>query len=168
MSCNLFFFPYGGQKLPKDFRCLPKNEPLVDFFNKSAGKCVENIVSKIFIIKNEDGIFLGYVALALKNITRNLLNPPKSDGIFDRPALVIGQLLIDENFRRQGCGKAVLKWVIAVVRVVGKFIPLRLLVVEALHGEAKRYYEDRGFKPLPDDSYTLVLDLLKILEGKNW
>ncbi|MFA4890993.1 MAG: GNAT family N-acetyltransferase [Candidatus Gracilibacteria bacterium] len=128
---------------------------------------MKNIVSKIFIIKNEEGAFLGYVALALKNITRNALNPPKSDGIFDRPALVIGQLLIGENFRRQGCGKAVLKWVIAIVRVVGNFVPLRLLVVEALHDDAKKYYEDRGFKPLPGDPYTLVLDLLKILEGKG-
>lgn len=167
MSCNLLFFPYKGQKLPKDFKCSPKNKPLVDFFNKSASKCVKNIVSKIFIIRNEDGVFLGYVALALKNITRDVLNPPKSDGIFDRPALVIGQLLIDENFRRQGCGKTVLKWVTAVVRVVGKFIPLRLLVVEALHDDAKKYYEDRGFKSLPDDPYTLVIDLLKILEKSS-
>lgn len=162
MSCNLFFFPYRGQKLPEDFKCLPMNMPLADFFNKSARKCAKSIVSKIFIIKNERGAFIGYVALALKNIKKNVLGTSKSEGIFDRPALVIGQLLIDENFRRQGCGKAVLKWVIAIVRVVGKFIPLRLLVVEALHDEAKRYYEDRGFKPLRDDPYTLVLDLLKI------
>ena len=164
MSCNLFFFPYKGQRLPEGFKCSPMNVPLVDFFDKSARKCAKNIVSKIFIIKNEEGAFIGYVALALKNIKRSVLNLPKSSGIFDRPALVIGQLLIDENFRRQGCGKAVLRWVIAVVRTVGEFIPLRLLVVEALHDEAKKYYEERGFKPLRDEPYTLVLDLLKILE----
>jgi len=164
MACNLFFFPYKGQKLPESFKCLPINIPLVDFFNKSARKCVKNIVSKIFIIRNEENVFVGYVTLALKNIKRTVLSTSKAEGIFDRPALVIGQLLIDENFRRQGCGKAVLKWVIAVVRAVGKFIPLRLLVVEALHDDAKRYYEERGFKPLCDEPYTLVLDLLKINE----
>lgn len=146
---------------------MPENKPLVDFFNKSAFRCVKNIVSKIFIIRDENNAFLGYVALTLKSVKKDKLSPPKSAGLFERPALVIGQLLIDENYRRMGIGKTVLKWVIAVVRIMSAYIPLRLLIVEALHENARKYYESRGFKGLPGDPKTLVLDLKPILSSFN-
>lgn len=165
MVCDLSFFPFKGEKIPKSFSFLAKNKPLVDFFNKSASSCTKNVVSKIFVIKDENNTFLGYVALALKSFKKDKLSPPKSRGVFDRPALVIGQLLIDENFRRKGFGKTVLKWVIAVSRIVSVFVPLRLLIVEALNDEAREYYEARGFKGLPDDPYVLVLDLKPILNS---
>ena len=167
MKCrrsNLDFYPYKGEKIPKDFEFDIKNKELVDFLNKKAKKCVGQLVSKVFIIRDKDKTFLGYIALTLKSIKKDDLKAPKTGGIYDRPALVIGQLIIDERCRRQGCGKIVLTFVIAVARLLRAFLPLRLLVVEALHDEAKEYYEHQGFESTPDDPYTLVFDMYHILK----
>lgn len=161
---SLDFYPYRGEKIPADFVCKEENKPLVDFLNKNAKKCQKQLVSKVFVIRDKDKKFIGYVAFGIKLMLRKDLKISKSRGQFERPALVIGQLLIDENYRFRGYGKIVLKFVISIVLLLKAYIPLRLLVVEALHENSKRYFEDQWkFEPLPEDPYTLVFDLWQIL-----
>ncbi|MFA5820805.1 MAG: hypothetical protein WC873_01740 [Candidatus Gracilibacteria bacterium] len=162
---SLDFYPYREEKIPEGFVYSSANKPLVDFFNHSAKKCNQQLVSKIFVIKNEEKMMIGYVALGLKAMRRKNLKSSKSRGLYDRPAIVIGQLLIDERYRSKGCGKIVLKFVVAVVRLLKAYLPLRLLVVEALHDESKKYFQEKwNFEPTPDDPYTLVFDLWQILK----
>ena len=164
-TVSLNFYPYQGEKIPPGFSYKAENKPLVDFFNNSAKKCQKQLVSKVFVIRDKDSRFIGYVAFGIKSILRKHLKSPKSSGLFERPALVIGQLLIDENYQTRGCGKIVLKFVISIVLLLKAYIPLRLLIVEALHDSSKKYFENVWkFEQLPEDSYTLVFDLWQILK----
>ena len=160
---NLKFSPYKGEKIPKDFKYSKDYKEIVDFLNKSAKKCVEELVSKIFIIKNKKSEFIGYVAISLKSVQKKTLKKDKSRGLFDRPAVVIGQLIIDERHQGKRYGTTAINFVIAIIKLLKTYLPCRLLIVEAINDEAKKFYENRGFKPFPDDPYTLVLDLLPIL-----
>ncbi len=162
---SLDFYPYRGEKIPRSFVYLKENQPLVDFLNKNAKKCQRQLVSKIFIIRDKEKKFIGYVALGIKSVIKKNLKDSKRSGLFDRPAIVIGQLLIDEQCRRKGCGKLVLKFVVAIVLLLKAYLPLRLLVVEALNDNSKRYFKDQWkFEALPDDPYTLVFDLWHLLK----
>ncbi len=87
-------------------------------------------------------------------------------GKFDRPAVVIGQLIIDANVQQKVFGKATIEWVIFLIKYIQKFFPIRLLVVDAINEKAAGYYKHLGFQPLKGDPYTLVLDLLPILRER--
>ena len=161
---TLFFVPYCGGSVPNGFVYSSEHEPLIRFFNRSAKKNVDELISKIFIIKNDECDFVGYIAISLKSLKKDALSTGKTQGLFDRPAIVIGQLIIDERFRKCGFGSTSIKFVISIVRLLKKYLPCRLLFVEAIDDNAKSFYEKRGFLSLKDDPFTLVLDLLPILK----
>jgi len=164
---QLEFHPYKGGGVPVDFEYEPKHQGLVDFFNNDALKCEKQIISKVFEIVCGDQL-VGFIALSLKSIDKKSLSNRKSQGPFARPALVIGQLIFDKRYQSRGYGKRTIAWTILLVRLFKKFLPLRLLCVDAIDEEAAEYYRKRGFESLKDQPDTLVLDLLPILrEGEN-
>jgi len=160
---ELEFCPYKGERIPKGFVYEAEYSEIVDFFNKSAKKCVKELVSKVFVMRFSNEV-VGFVALSLKSVIRKNLSGKKSRGLFDRPALVIGQLIIDGKWQGKGFGKTTIKWAIAVARHVAKFVPCRLLFVEAIDEKAAQYYQGHGFSPIQDDPLTLVLDLYPFLQ----
>ncbi len=162
---KLEFHPYYGEGVSKDFVYIPKYKQIIDFFDQDAQKCIDQLVSKAFVIKYK-GKIVGYTALSLKSIAKPSLTRRKQAGLFDRPAVVIGQLIIDAEIQKKGFGKATIEWVIFLIKFVQKFFPVRLLVVDALDEEAARYYQHLGFQSLKKDPLTLVLDLLPILRKR--
>lgn len=165
---ELQFCPYKGEKIPKDFKFSKDYEEIVEVLNKSAKQCERELISKFFILRNKKSEFVGYVAISLKSIEKKVLEKgKKTRGLFDRPAIVIGQLIIDENHQGKGYGTTAINFVIAVIKLLKVYLPCRLLVVEAINDEARRFYEKRGFKSFPNDPYTLVLDLLPILKMES-
>lgn len=159
------FHPYKGEKIPKDFEYDDDSKPLVDFFNKKAKSCTKELVSKVFVIRDQKRKFIGFIATSIKALDKGKLKKSKSRGLFDRPSIVIGQLLIDKKYQGKGYGTKAISWVILIAKTLGKFLPFRLLFVEAINDKAKEFYEKRGFKALPKDPYTLVLDLTKFMNN---
>ena len=91
-----------------------------------------------------------------------MLKNPKNIGLFERPAIRIGQLIIDETKRGQGYGKCAINFVISIVRMMKWYLPCRLLVVDALNEKAQTFYEKAGFQMMEDR--TLVFDLAPMLK----
>jgi|GEM_PF-1494335 len=162
-TVDLEFRPYHGEGVHPNFQYEKKYQPIMDFFNKDAKKCIKQLISKAFIISVNDEI-VGYIAISFKSIEKRNLKGNKQSGKFDRPALVIGQLIFDSRHQHKGYGSGTIKWVISLVRIVQQFLPLRLLFVDAIDEQAASFYKSRGFEPMQDDPDSLVLDLLPILE----
>lgn len=159
---TIFFSPYQGEKITSDFKYSTGSQALVDFFNNSAKKCVKELISRVFVIKNYEFKIVGFMAISLKSVEKAKLSSGKTGGLYNRPAIVIGQLIIDENSQGKGYGKKTIKFVIRIAYFLRKFLPCRLLFVDAIDDNAKEFYEKHGFQAIPEDPYTLVLDLLPI------
>lgn len=162
---KLSFVPYKGtMKIPQDFGYDKSHKALIDFFNKQAKKCTEEFVSKIFVLRNIESEFVGFIATSLCSIGKQKLLPEKSRGMFERPAIRIGQLIIDKKFRGRKFGATAIKFIISIARLLSIYFPCRLLVVDAIDESAKSFYQKLNFIELPDDDSTLVLDLAPIFK----
>lgn len=164
MEYKIRFYPYKGEKIPPYFEHDQDSKDMVNFLNKSAKKCVRELISKIFIIKSDESDFLGYIAISLRSIEKDKLSTEKQRALYARPAIVIGQLIIDKRYQGKGYGRAAVKFVIAIAKLLKTYLPCRLLVVDAINENAKKFYEKLGFRAIPDNPLTLVLDLLPLFK----
>lgn len=164
-SNYLKFYPYHGEGVTPSFQYEKKHQSIIDFFNKDARDCVEELISKAFTIKNGEEI-VGYIAISFKGMDRKRFTRRKQGGKYARPALTIGQLIFDSRYQGKGYGTKTLWWVIYLVKLVKNILPIRILSVDAIDVEAMQFYRKRGFESLKDDPGSLILDLLPILKAK--
>jgi GNAT superfamily N-acetyltransferase len=70
-------------------------------------------------------------------VKRNMPNP--------MPAFVLGRLAVDENYQKRGIGKALIKDMFLKALEVSERAGTKVVLVEALHENAMRFYESFGF-----------------------
>lgn len=76
------------------------------------------------------------------------------------PAIRMGRLAVDAEFKGQGLGGALL--VNALRRAASSEIPAVVLIVDAKDDQAVTFYRHHGFTPLADSSFTLFLPLASV------
>jgi ribosomal protein S18 acetylase RimI-like enzyme len=76
------------------------------------------------------------------------------------PAILMGRLAVDADFKGQGLGGALL--VNALRRAASSEIPAAVLVVNAKNDQAAAFYRHHGFIPLADAALTLFLPLASV------
>lgn len=76
------------------------------------------------------------------------------------PAIRMGRLAVDLNYRGEGYGAALL--VNALQRTAGSEIPAVALAVDAKDEQAAAFYRHFGFMPLANDSLALFLPLATV------
>lgn len=161
------FFPFkDGMKIPTDFEYNPQHEEIISFFNEKASQCSREFISKIFVMKNTDNVFLGYIAISICSVGKKDLKTAKTKGLYERPAIKIGQLIIDKKYQNRGYGGIAIRFVMSIARQWKAFLPCRLIVVDAIDGSAKEFYKKKNFHELTTEKDTMVLDLAPILRLK--
>ncbi|MDP2642580.1 MAG: GNAT family N-acetyltransferase [Candidatus Peregrinibacteria bacterium] len=161
------FFPFkDGMKIPEDFEYEENHKDIINFFNKKASQCSREFIAKIFVMKNTDNVFLGYIALSICSIGKQDLKTTKAKGLYERPAIKIGQLIIDKKHQNKGYGSMAIRFVTSIAMKWKAFIPCRLIVVDAIDESAKEFYKKKNFHELTAKKDTLVLDLAPILKLK--
>jgi len=73
------------------------------------------------------------------------------------PAVLIGRLAIDQRFKGQGLGSALLAD--AAARAIGSDIAAHFLIVDALDEDAVLFYQHHGLKRVPGDDQRLFIPL---------
>lgn len=76
------------------------------------------------------------------------------------PAIRMGRLAVDAEFKGQGLGGALL--VNALRRAASSEIPAVVLIVDAKDDQAVAFYRHHGFIPLADSPLTLFLPLASV------
>jgi GNAT superfamily N-acetyltransferase len=115
--------------------------------------------SRTYVV-TEDQRVVGYYclssgALALAEATGSLRrNMP--DPI---PMAVLGRLAVDANWQGRGIGVALLQDAVVRVAQAAMIVGIRGVLVHAISGEAKAFYERYGFTASPANPMTLVLSL---------
>lgn len=136
------------------------SEPLDSYFKKQVTQDIRRKVTACFVALSSDGRIAGYYTLASASIflgdlpaeiTRRLPRYPSV------PAVRMGRLAVDQAFKGQGLGGALLAD--ALTRVVRSEIAAYALVVDAKDEKAADFYRHHGFLETATKPLTLFLPL---------
>jgi GNAT superfamily N-acetyltransferase len=144
------------------------SEPLDRYFREQVTQDIRRLVTACFVALSADGRIAGYYTLASASvfigdlpagIARRLPRYPSV------PAVTMGRLAVDQIFRGQGLGAALLAD--ALIRVARSEIAAYALVVDAKDEQASRFYLHHGFIPTTTQPLTLFLPLATVARLKR-
>jgi GNAT superfamily N-acetyltransferase len=119
--------------------------------NQAAG------VSRTYVAV-EGGQVAGYYCLSSAAISLNEAPRAMRHGMPDPlPMILMGRLAVDQRYKGQGLGTALLKDAVLRAQSALEIIGVRGLLVHALHDQAKGFYLYHGFRETPGNPLTLVL-----------
>jgi GNAT superfamily N-acetyltransferase len=119
--------------------------------------------SRTFVVADEDGRVYGYYAMAAgalshqaatSAVRRNMPNPV--------PVMVLARLAVDQQAQGLKVGASLLQDAVNRAVAVSHNAGVRALLVHALHGRAKQFYEHYGFQASPLHPMTLMLRLSSV------
>lgn len=116
------------------------------------------------LVVHEAGRVVGYYGLAPTAVVPSVLprsirtgQPP--DPV---PCLLLGQLATDSRWVGQGIGTGLVKHALQRCVRAASLIGGRALLVNAVDGEAARFWQRRGFLPSKDDPFVLFRSIAAI------
>ena len=140
---------------------------LDDWLKKRALKNQENGASRTFVICYDDHV-IGYYALATGSVER--INSPKSiarnmpDPI---PVIVLARLAIDQKFKRNRLGSALLKDAMLRTLTIADNVGVRALLVHTISENAKNFYLEYGFQETIFEPMTLMFSINNLKDVVN-
>lgn len=150
----------------KAFNC--GSEPLDRYLREQVGQDVRRRMAACFVALTEDHRIAGYYTLASASVLLSDL-PASISYKLPRyptvPAVRMGRLAVDQDFKGQGLGGALLAD--ALDRSVRSDIAAYALIVDAKDESAAAFYRHHGFIALPDSASTLFLPLATVRSFSN-
>ncbi len=146
------------------------SEPLNLFLKQTARQHADRGISRTFVLVDEEAAapqpILGYFSLNICQIKSESLTPGEAKKLpRDVSGVRLGRLAVARQLQRRGIGKKLL------VAAMGKFMEIFNtaggigLFVDAKDQDAKRYYEQFGFVPMPAKELELFLPVKTIHEA---
>ena len=136
------------------------SEPLNRYFTQQVTQDVRRWVAACFVATTSAGAVAGYYTLASASIPLADL-PPETARKLPRypsvPAVRMGRLAIDRQFKGQGLGAALLAD--ALTRALSSDIAAFALIVDAKDDVAAAFYRHHGFIAFGDNPHALFLPL---------
>lgn len=135
-------------------------DPLDLYLRERVTQDIRRRVTACFVALSRDGRVAGYYTLASTSILlgdlpeKYIKKLPRYPSI---PAVRMGRLAVDETFKGQGLGGALLAD--ALTRTVRSDIAAYALVVDAKDAVAANFYRHHGFLELASEPLTLFLPL---------
>ena len=139
------------------------SKPLDRYFQQQVTQDVRRRATACFVALTSERRIAGYYTLAAASMLLN--NPPSGIGKkLPRyplvPAVRIGRLAVDQNFKGLGLGGALLAD--TMNRAAHSEIAAYAMVVDAKDKKAAAFYQHHGFIPLPNLPFTLFLPLATV------
>ncbi|MEK7811914.1 MAG: GNAT family N-acetyltransferase [Pseudomonadota bacterium] len=139
------------------------SEPLDRYFQQQVTQDVRRRVTACFVTLTAEQRIAGYYTLASSSVLLNDL-PASISRKLPRyplvPAVRMGRLAIDKDFKGLGLGGALLAD--AMSRAAHSEITAYAMVVDAKDKKAATFYQHHGFIVLPNSPLTLFLPLATI------
>ena len=148
------------------------SEPLNLFLKQTARQHAERGISRTFVLVDEAAAapkpIVGFFSLNICQIKSESLASQEAKKLpRDVAGVRLGRLAVAKAYQRQGIGKTLL------VAAMGKFMEIFNsaggigLFVDAKDQDAKLYYEQFGFVPMPSNELELFLPVKTIQEAMN-
>lgn len=146
------------------------SEPLNLFLKQTARQHAERGISRTFVLVDEGATapkpIVGFFSLNICQIKSESLSPAEAKKLTRNVSGIrLGRLAVSREHQRQGVGKMLL------VAATGKFMKIFNtaggigLFVDAKDQDAKKYYEQFGFVPMPTNELELFLPVKTIHEA---
>lgn len=139
------------------------SEPLNKYLREQVSQDVRRRVAACFVATTDGKRIAGYYTLASASLLLSEL-PPGTGKKLPRyptvPAVRMGRLAVDQDFKGQGLGGALLAD--ALGRAAGSEIAAFAMMVDAKDEAAVAFYRHHGFVALPDSPRTLFLPLATV------
>jgi len=171
MTAPFLLTPLNVSHNRSDFVC---GSPALDgYFKKQVTQDIRRKVTACFVAVADDKRIAGYYTLASASVLLSDL-PEKTSKKLPRyptvPAVRLGRLAVDQSFKGQGLGGALLAD--AFLRASRSEIAAYALIVDAKDQQAVSFYEHHGFILFPNSPLMLFLPLTNsqsfgILEPHN-
>jgi GNAT superfamily N-acetyltransferase len=102
---------------------------------------------------------IGYYALTLASIEQAEATERARRGMPNQPvpAMLLARLAVDRTAQGRGIGAFLLKDAMGRALAVAEQAGMRLMLVHALNGDARKFYEHFGFERSPSDPMNLQL-----------
>ena len=81
------------------------------------------------------------------------------------PVALLARLAVDQDFKGHGLGRLLLGHALQECLTLSERIGIHAVVVDALHDEAKKFYEHFGFIPFVDQSLRLFVPLATVAKS---
>jgi GNAT superfamily N-acetyltransferase len=136
------------------------SEPLDNYFKNQVTQDIKRRVTACFIAVTNENHIAGFYTLAsssmlLSDLPQEVLKKlPRYPSV---PAIRMGRLAVDQNFKGQGIGGSLL--INALIRSSKSEIAAYALVVDAKDETASEFYKHHGFIALPNSPLVLFIPL---------
>lgn len=140
-------------------------EPLDRYFHNQVSQDIKRRVTACFVAITQDHRIAGYYTLSSASVLLSELPAtlarklPRYPSV---PTVRMGRLAIDQDFKGQGLGGALLAD--ALARAARSEIAAYAMLVDAKDETAAHFYRHHGFKSLPNQALTLFLPLARVPE----
>jgi GNAT superfamily N-acetyltransferase len=114
------------------------------------------------VIADADDVVVAYASIAMTGIDRSAAPATVAKRSPDPvPALLLGRLAVDRRHNGKGIGSALVAHVLATAVELNAKAACRAVVVNALHSDARRWWEHLGFHPFDaEDPHNADMYLL--------
>lgn len=154
-----------------DLSGFDSGEPaLDDWLRRRALQNEESGASRTYVVCASKKV-VGYYTLAVGAIARAEAPGRVRRNMPDPlPAMVLGRLAIDRAYQGTGIGTGLLRDAVLRTMQAADIAGIRVVLVHAISGAAKRFYEKYGFAASPVDPMTVMVTLaeaVKMLASKK-
>lgn len=155
--------PFTVKALDKENRSgFACGKPEIDrYFHTQISQDVRRRLATAFICVHTDtGRIAGFYTLSAAIVRFGDLDDSlrkKLPRYPNLPAVLVGRLGVDQNFKGERLGSALLAD--AAVRTIKSDIAAHFMLVDALDEDAARFYQHHGFQRVPDDERRLFIPL---------
>lgn len=136
------------------------SEPLDRYLHEQVTQDIRRRVAACFVALTDERRIAGYYTLASASVALTDLPAGTAKKLPRYPAVPtvrMGRFAVDQIFRGQGLGGALLAD--AIDRATRAEIAAYALMINAKDAEAAAFYRHHGFIALPDSAFTLFLPL---------
>jgi predicted GNAT family N-acyltransferase len=147
------------------FSCGEKS--LDNYIKNNARKDVAADVAVCYVLhpREQETAIAGYYTLnacsvKIEDVTAKIAKTARNYGTI--PGMLIGRLAVDQRFQGKKIVVILLFDALRRVRLLHQEVGIKLVVVDALHEQAARFYGKYGFEPFVDQPLHLYLPVATI------
>lgn len=138
-------------------------EPLDRWLRSSATQAQRMRTARTFVWHESDRVVLAYFSLAAHLVVRAELPKRVGRGSPDAiPSVLLARLALDRSLHGRGLGGELLWDALSRACAAADIAAARVVVVDAIDGDAAAFYQHHGFTAVPDNPNRLVQKVSEI------
>jgi predicted N-acetyltransferase YhbS len=138
------------------------NNDLTEWLKKKALKNQISGSSRTFVVRDEQKV-VAYYSLAAGSIEHEFVNSKvKRNQPNPIPVVILARLAVALGYQKKGIGLGLVKDAIQRILSASEAIGIRAILVHAIDGSAKVFYEQCGFTPSELQDRTLLMLLTDV------